>query len=304
MNTNNGQPIFILFHIDFDGISSAAITAICEENAGNRVNLIAYNYGYKLNRERVIPGSKVYVLDITAEEDDMIYLKQYTDLIWIDHHIDINKHIGDIIGNDTNGIRLTENDEPQSGALLTWKFFHGDTEPPQAIKLIDAYDIWEHDRYPYVLDFQKGLAEIDCFVSKMGGVEQWKRILFDEDYFKEILSIGTKELTRQKKEDAAQCRRLCEKVTINGHPALIMNTSLRDSYMFDSVDQEGIDVLCGYYRYSNGKRTHWKFSLRTAKFSEVNVAEIARKFGGNGHPNSSGFVIDKLSKVPFLKHLI
>ena len=59
--------------------------------------------------------------------------------------------------------------------------------------------------------------------------------------------------------------------------------------LLESWPDLGAQVAAGYFRRGDGK---WQFSLRsTAPFD---CSEIAKRFGGGGHPQAAGFTVDRL----------
>lgn len=291
-------------HVDLDGYAAAALVSIFEES---KVFIIPMNYGWDFDKDRIRKGEKVYITDLTMDLDTMKYLVDNYDVYWFDHHVEIVNDTELVIGADIPGYRRRSEDEPdKSGALLVWEYFNPGKEPPRALTLIDAYDIWEHQRHPFIIEFDRGIRTYDYFPIGMGKIELWKRIFFEDAFCDEIIDKGTQKWIEEKKENAAKCRFLCEEFDAFGYRALCMNTPMTDTYLFASkYDPEKHDILMTYYRYSKAGKTYWKVSLRNGPGKDINVQELAHQFiGGGGHKYSSGFSVDYIDEVPCLRHLV
>lgn len=285
-------------HLDQDGYSSAALVALNEPNT----YIIPINYGWELPKEKLRKGDRVYVVDFTFSIEDMQYLEDNYELIWIDHHQDICLATEAILGTDIKGLRQYD----KSGVELTWEYFHPLEQAPRAVALIGAYDLWIHDRYPFIVEFQRGLQEIDTFPIGLGKINLWGRIFTEDAFVDEIIVTGAKAFTKEKKDNATKCRYMCDIVDFDGYRTLIANMPFTDSYMFDSVaDPSTHDLLASYYYYSKRGIKYWKFSVRPVAGKDIDVGALAAKFpGGGGHRNAAGWSVEYLSDIPFLNNVV
>ena len=68
---------------------------------------------------------------------------------------------------------------------------------------------------------------------------------------------------------------------------------MTSSKFFDGIYNEAEHDAMIVYKYEPSIKK-WKVSIYSTK-SEVNVSEIAKKYGGGGHAGASGFILDDIS---------
>jgi oligoribonuclease NrnB/cAMP/cGMP phosphodiesterase (DHH superfamily) len=286
----------VYFHIDTDGKSSAALIKRYDKSA----YCIPVNYGFELHKDKIRENEKVYIVDFTFPLEDMLWLKAHCDLTWIDHHQLMIDDIENVIGKDIKGIR----DSSKSGIELTWDYLYPGKPYPQSINLMGAWDLCLRDKYPNVIEFEKGLSHYNNFPSnKNPGVwEFWDKV-FNDILLNEIIQKGSEIYEREKQSNKITMRAMAFEKDIMGYRTIIANVSLADDLMFDSVVDPNVhDLIMGFYYHKKG---YWKVGVRLVKGkTNINVAELCKKFGGGGHPSGAGgFMVKYFKDLPFADNM-
>lgn len=283
------------FHIDTDGHSSAALIRLYREPS---LYCIPINYGWELQRDKIQKDETVYVVDFAFDLEDMRWLNDNTNLIWIDHHGTSIDLLLPIIGNEMAGIRDTN----YSGVELTWQYLFSDKDYPKAVALIGAYDLFKLDQMPDVVEFNRGLTQYNTFPShKNPGVfDFWKKVFEDPAFVTEIVQRGSDIWQREQQQNKITMKSRSFEAKFEGYNALIANVGLVDSLMFTSVIDPNIhDLLIGFYYHNRG---YWKVSVREVPGKPVtNVGKLCMKYNGGGHPGAGGFSVSKLSELSFMR---
>jgi oligoribonuclease NrnB/cAMP/cGMP phosphodiesterase (DHH superfamily) len=169
-------------------------------------------------------------------------------------------------------------DMDKSGAMLTWEWFNPNVPPPWLLEHIQDRDLWKfklpHTReivaalfsYPYDFEIWAGLMSEsrlhDLYLEGVGIERKHHRDIAN------LLPIVTREFW------------------ICGHKVKIANLPI--TMASDAGDILGKDAAFAgcYFDTPDGR----KFSLRSDVLG-INVADIAKTFGGGGHAKAAGFTI-------------
>lgn len=298
---------------DYDGI-------FCREIArhflGDKdVEYIGWNFG---DKPLEIPNGPIYVMDLPLDRvfgfeykvGDKNHPQHPPGLVWIDHHkSSIETHPSSIPGYRIDGV---------AACRLAWQWFShqkdngkdsfGTPYPlpekrhyvdrvvaePLAVRLAGEYDVWDkRDRAADVLQY--GL-QCDDEV-------KWEELLSHEkfpsngpNYLEKVLLDGMAAQSYAQKIDADLVTHRSYRMNWEGLNFIVLNTGRFNSLTFSALDkpETGHDALLGYM--FNGKV--WTISLYHAKHrTDIDLSQIAVKYGGGGHRGACGFTCDKL---PFL----
>lgn len=287
----------VIYHsADYDGI-------FCREIARKFLpdsELIGWNFGDPKVSNPMDGGT--YVLDLSP---DCLNYVNPSQLIWIDHHkTSIEKWPADIPGYRIDGV---------AACRLAWQWFiahesfdalqakprpnkedfvNRRVTEPLAVRLAGEYDIWDK-RDPAAEVFQYGLScqkEID-----------WNALLSEEKfrddgtptYLEDVILAGMNAQAYAQHVDASICNSLTWLMKWEGLTFLCVNHARFNSLLFAAKDvpETGHDALLGF-RF-DGKS--WMVSLYHSKHrTDLDLSEIAKKYGGGGHKGACGFTCAKL----------
>jgi oligoribonuclease NrnB/cAMP/cGMP phosphodiesterase (DHH superfamily) len=230
-------------------------------------------------------GKDVYVVDYSFSYEEM---KRYEDeaqsFTVIDHHISAER--------DVRLLKSFVFDNAHSGAYLTWKFFHPDTEVPALIQYISDADTWAHSLPDW--------KEIESFIYSNGeehfSFEHFERLhetLDDKDGYARAKSIGQM-LTGAHAAKVTMYADLAELVTFEGNRVYAVNAPREVRSELGHVLAQKTNSFAMIFNYEKG---YWKCSMRSVKDFDVSV--IATKYGGGGHKNAAAFMVPTTFPLPF-----
>ena len=258
---------YCLYHIDIDGIMSAAIVNLFVRD----VTFIPMNYGYEVPWD-ILKGNEVYLVDFSI--DDMERLDQECCLTWIDHH----QKTGDFRGIHRIGT---------AGCELTWEWFSKDPMP-RAVQLAGRWDVWDH-KDPDCEPFQYGVRQLPPDPTHACWKHLLKGIGLDETVFRGKIIVNA--MNALNEASVAGYGFMTE---LEGLRVAALNTERFGSKLFSSVwDPERMDAVM-VYRWCP-KAGCYSASIYTEK-PDIDVGAIAKKYGGGGHKGAAGF---RFTEHPF-----
>lgn len=296
--------IVVIYHrADFDGIFCREIAKKFLPNA----ELIGWDYGDPAPTPDVVSADdQLYMLDISVEG-----LMGHPKLIWIDHHkSSMEKWTSDIPGYRIPGYRI----DGVAACRLAWQWFNRPKDDeaypiialkkedyinrllsePLAVRLAGEYDIWDkRDERTDVFQFGLRSRELTDVT--------WKYLLGEDamaaqDCIDDLLEDGALLQRYQRETDASVVNYRSFIQEFEGLKFLALTTARCNSLTFAAKDvpETGHDGLMAFYW--NGKA--WNFSLYHANHrKELDLSQIAVKYGGGGHKGACGF---RAKTLPFL----
>ena len=266
---------------------------------GDTAEYLAMNYNdpaVKLENDSLtfpvpLSGRRVFILDFSFKPDiHAAIVAEATEVVWLDHHktafedrgLDPAKAYEQRTGRDVCVL-----DPHMSGCLIAWNFFHPESAPPFALRLIDDRDRWVWRYGADTRNFATALRSkpltierIEEAVNRVDSLTEQgaaMNTLFDQQLDDitrkpvclELRVLGTQHRTALKWEGfAANCT-----------PQF---ASEAGNKLAEKSGTFGATWCAG----DNGKIF---FSLRS--IGDYDVSEIARFYGGGGHKNAAGFNI-------------
>ncbi len=195
-------------------------------------------------------------------------------VILIDHHISAYKELKDLQKTIPN--LSLHFDMQQSGAVLSWKYFH--TGPvPKLLKHIQDNDLWQ-------FKLNNTCTIISALMSHPLKRKQWASWLKDKQALKNLHAEGLI-LERHKKKQIRKYKQAAFMGNIAGYTVPIVNAP-------SSIGSELLNQLSAGFPFAaayEDKPGHRSWQLRSGGDKAVDVSEIAALFGGGGHQRASGF---------------
>lgn len=258
--------VYIVYHKKCnDGFGSAYAAW---KKLGNNAEYHAWNHHDPLPAFE--EESIIYFCDIAPKRDVLLKLKETHSVRVIDHHKGAME--------DLEGVEGCIFDMEHSGAILTWKAFHGTKKPPQFLKYIELMDLRKFD--------EKSRPICEAIYTYKHDFLIWEEELERKFNPNKLTMMG---LTIKQAHDMQIDFALGSvvKLDICGYVVPAINVK-------DNISELG-DILCRKYNtpfsalYSLSARGDYQFSLRS--LGAMDVSDIAKMFGGAGHAKSSGFAI-------------
>ena len=226
-----------------------------------------------------VSGMDVILVDFSYKKEvleDM--LETAASITILDHHISAEKDLSDLLkSGKINGLF----DMNRSGAMLAWQWFNPDQQPPKLITHIQDRDLW--------LFKLEGTREIHAALSSYPyDFKVWDKLMASNDDELAALKRDGEAIERRLQKDvkeliASGVRRML----IAGYDVPVLNAS--SAYVSDAghiMSQNEPFAAC-YWDHPDGR----SFSLRSSE-DGIDVAEVAKKYGGGGHQKAAGFTVD------------
>lgn len=283
----------ILYHGNcFDGFGSAMAVWLSYHNGAIYQSTA---YSSKLDPVQMVKDlrqehafDKIYVLDFSYKPDILQDMTNIVSQVFvIDHHHTAEKMLAPF-----PKISLNINEEPkdpgvyvhfdmtQSGSLLSYQYFHPNTDIPDLFKYLS-----DRDLFTFELPDSKAFS---------AGIRMYS---FDFDVWYTFLNPAVVSYIKKcgypiLAYEEQVVNTITEKVTmmdIAGYSVPVVNTSV----LFSEVPHKLLELYpdakfaAYYYDTTDGVR-QWGLRSRPG----FDCSEIAMKFGGGGHTNAAGFVTE------------
>lgn len=273
--------IFCIYHAGCtDGAAAAGIVlAHCPS-----ANMHAANYGEPLP---IIPSGteEIMIVDFSYGREALALLcTMVPRVVVVDHH---KNAMQALTGWDDKPENLEiVFDENQSGALLTWRHFNGLDDVPHLVRTADDYDRWQL--------LQGDTKSLSAMLR--GKRPSWwanSGLRASDSLIRELTVKGgaiVEEEAGTVNRLTLTARRMHVKDFHDG--ILTVNTPVLQNEVCQSIMRYyNVPVAMAYYD-DDRKR---KFSIRSD--GSIDVAAIARRYGGNGHDRAAGFSVELGSSV-------
>lgn len=271
----------IYHHNDADGRCAGAIALKIWKQLGQNPEVIEIDYKDQLDIDSIKIGETLIIVDFSFKLEIMEKIRKKTSgIIWIDHH----KTAKDYPYQELHGLR-DFSDGGKSGCELTWEFFKGkETDSPMAIKLIGDYDTWQ---------FKFG--EKSEFMNL--GIKLYPHQPKDE-IWAHLLSTNHEEDLDILLNEGKICRTFRDMICsdyakaqgfeteFDGHKTFAMGLYMFGSKAFGQKIKEY--PLCISFEFDGKNYTIGLYS------EQIDVGDLAKKYGGGGHKWAAGFVSNEL----------
>jgi oligoribonuclease NrnB/cAMP/cGMP phosphodiesterase (DHH superfamily) len=227
----------------------------------------------------IIDDCDVIIVDFSYKRPIMeeIY-KRCNTLCWIDHHKSAVEDMKDFeFGRGTFYKHTNLN---HSGAMLAWRYFFNDQEPPQLLKHIEDRDLWSF-KLP-------GTREIQAAIfSYPYDFAVWDKLMAEED-LTSLIHAGMAIERKHFKDIKELLIVMQRRVIIGGIMVPVANLPYTMASDAGHIMAQEAPFAATYYDKPEGR----VFSLRS-KEGGWDVSLIAKDYGGGGHKHAAGFEVPR-----------
>jgi len=262
MNTEEKKLPLCFYHKNcLDGIASAWVVW---KHFEGQVELIAKQYGESLPEHDTLRDRQVYLVDFSWPRDFVIAAKKICELTVLDHHASAAKALEGLV----------EVNQSHSGAVLTWKHFYN-TEPPFPLLLVEDYDLWKY-QYPETRAWNAAAQSYEYSVEE-----------FDSLVNSSVASICNEgvALLRQQAKWVGKFAKTKRTMRVDEFTVPVVNVNSCFTNDIGNLLGEGVPFAV---MYSDGSDKRI-YSLRGR--GDVDLSEVATRFGGGGHRRAAAFSI-------------
>lgn len=228
-------------------------------------------------------GAKLYFIDFTYPQEIMDgYIAEADSVTVLDHH----QGVEDVI------VRMPEYryDVTHSGACIAWEYFHPEIPVPELLKYIEQGDLYRTDL--------PNTEEILSYVyTRPQAFAEWSELeekLADPHAREQIIKTG-KAYAEHKSTIVEQIVQQAELVTFEGHTCYLGSSSKQFTSPVGHTLAERLPPIA---LVASVHAWGLRVSLRRSDDS-VDLAAIARKYGGNGHPFAAAFSLKWGDPIPW-----
>jgi uncharacterized protein len=301
----------VYHHNDHDGRCSAAIVFNFFKSLNKELvrSIEFYEVNYPVGDtieppglDNIKDGERIYILDYHFEDHYINKIMEKTrNITWIDHH---KTSLDYSYINEIHSIL----DISKAACMLTWEYFH-DEPAPYAVRLIQAWDIWDLGFSPYVEPFKEGLylydhmptdsiwdlildpsLGTDTIIVPLSNIydehHPIMKIIRDNHPITEIIQRGEICLEYKNRKNKQYIEELSFEAIFNGYKCIVCGIPEGSKIFGDKINDYDIGITYSF----NG--VNWAVSLYSAK--DIDVSEIARQYGGGGHKGAAGYTTTRL----------
>lgn len=275
------KKIAVFYHADcLDGFGGAYAAW---KKFGDSAEYYPVKYGHEPLVEEAA-GKDAYFIDFCYAQETMNQvLQSAASLVVLDHHEGIRKVVESMPNHVYDGTR--------SGATIAWNYFHPNTTIPELLKHIEDEDLYRFNMpetrplgvFLSAHDFSFPLW--DRVATDLENPEKRKEVLATAytyvEYFNHLVALSVTN---------------AHPVLFEGYQVLLANTSPMKT-LKSAVGNALLQKMPPFALVMSVHPNGLGVSIRGD--GSVDVSLIARKYGGNGHPNSSGFRIPWQNPMPF-----
>ena len=230
---------------------------------------------------------ELYILDYSFDKDTLDQLvAENRKVVVIDHHATAEAAVTAFPDNIF--------DLDHSGAVLSWQYFHPETEVPKLLLYIEDHDLWNF-ALPHTREFGAALGEYEA------DFETWDQLnenFADQTMFGSFIDLGAT-IARFEERLVDQIANFAERAVFEGEEIYVLNAErtyrsvLGHKLATKNGAEGGVEMAIVYYRYDGAVHC----SLRSN--GDVDVGAIAKQHGGGGHKNAASIRVKDFSALPF-----
>jgi len=254
----------VLYHGQcLDGFASAWAAF---HKFGGGAEYRAVQYGEPLRYP--VDGRDVVILDFSYPRELLLEMKQRaSSLLVLDHHLTAQQ--------DLVGLDFAHFDLDRSGCTLTWHHYFPDQGPPWLLPYVEDKDLWRW-KLPESEEITAALQ------SYSRSFKTWDKIA--KKGVDALIAEG-RPILRYKNRLVETAANRIKMTELDGHRTAVVTCCILQSEIGGRLSAEHPVVAIVFEQ--EGRKV---WSLRSHEKSGINVAEIAKRRGGGGHPNAAGFI--------------
>ncbi len=168
-------------------------------------------------------------------------------------------------------------DLSHSGAMLTWNYFHPDAPAPDLLRYVEDQDLWNWE----LLHSREINAAIGSYPQQ---IEAWEKLLGMD--LGQLIREG-EPLVRANEAEVERALKSAHSVCIGDERIESVNctTQTRSAVGHELAARAQFGKPWGLVYRITGK----KVMVSIYSIGDLDVSEVAARYGGGGHPNAAGF---------------
>lgn len=267
------KKIIVFYHDDLDGFTGAWAAW---KKLKDMAEYIMLKYDEDANDWIIqLKDKEIYFIDCSLESEAISELASKNKVILIDHHFSSKEKANLLPGSVF--------DDKHSAAFLSWKYFQDGKRAPLIVLYVEDYDIWK-----FKLPNSKELTTVlNLYSFNFKVWDKLAKIFQDKNKRKELVKKG-QAIVDYQKYLIGDLAGKGEEVVFEGYDAVAVNSPILSSEIGNHIYTKTgkIGIIWSY----KGKRKQ-KIGVSLRGGGEINLADVAKKYGGGGHEAAAGFAI-------------
>ena len=259
----------VIYHGDCaDGSCAAALAQL----RFPQIEMVAARHGDPEIPFERFRNRRILMVDFTYKREVMRQIGDLAESVQVlDHHASAVKELKDF----SHPRMQIELDMTRSGAMMAWEFLGGSETPPWFVPYVQDRDLWR-----WALPESRA---INAFFGLFPNVpETWEKMLGRRQ--SEAVSSGTILLLAHNQHVQSFLPHAFRSFWWTQQIAVVNCPPMFVSDVGHQLNVTGVDVSVMWYHHP--QQNQMIFSLRS---QSTDVLDIARLYGGGGHPNAAGF---------------
>jgi len=262
--------IYVLYHqYCLDGFGAAFSVWL---KFGDQATYVPVNYQEPFPPSVSLQGNHIIIVDFSYPKDVIENISHDAkSLTVIDHHKTAQEALA--------GLECAVFDMDKAGCVLAWEYFFPANAVPQLLLHVQDRDLWQ-----FQLEGTKEVCEV--LWSRPREFERWEGYAFDIGAIDRMLYEGRLLLMAKDRAVNQLCKGAFETAVL-GRPVVACNAPLHPSEVCAELLGRYPAAECAIAFAIRDDRTY-RWSFRSRAGSDVDVADIAKTFGGGGHKHAAG----------------
>jgi oligoribonuclease NrnB/cAMP/cGMP phosphodiesterase (DHH superfamily) len=254
----------VLYHAQcLDGFAAAWVAF---RRFGGANEYRAIQFGERLKYP--VDGRDVLILDFSFPRAELLAMKERaSSLLVLDHHLTAKE--------DLAGLDFAHFDLERAGCTLAWDWFFPGEPRPWLLNYVEDKDLWR-----WKLPSSQEVAA--ALQSYSRSFTQWNKLAARG---LDALVAEGRPILRYKNRLIETAASRVKMIDFDGHRIPVVSSCILQSEIGGRLAPEHPFVAIVFE--TEGRRV---WSLRSQEGKGVDVAAIAKRHGGGGHPNAAGFI--------------
>lgn len=268
------EPTLIVYHADCaDGFGAAWA---CHKRFGDKPRYLPAHYGSPPPVE-LFEGQRVLMVDVSFSRQDLLARMDVAEtFLLVDHHKTAFEEVGDLPN--------TVFDMKKSGAALAWALVNPDEPMPGLLKAVEDRDLW-------LWQLPDSRPILQCLDSFPLTFPAWDALAQRVERDLPGIRAEAAVLQREYERQLASIIKEARPIEQGGWKGLAVNAP--HNFASDIGNrfyaQDGVDFGFTWHERKDGK---FRCSWRTDAGGVAKAIDLARVWGGGGHPNAAGATLD------------
>lgn len=232
-----------------------------------------------------VTGRQVFILDFSYPRDVLLKLAWAAEMmVLLDHHVTAETDLADVVSDGAPATLMVHFDKHACGARLTWNYFYPNEKLPWLIAYVEDRDLGHTFNGTSRLPSSREVNEaIRSYPMEWQVWDRFMEASTDSSIFQNLITEGFV-LCRETDKLVEQHCRHARTVILGGYAVPVVNATVHISEIAGKLAEN--EPFAAVFSVTQEGKVVW--NLRS-KPTGLDVAAVAKKYGGGGHVHAAGF---------------